>query len=106
MMVFQRLLWFTLLPLTATVHAEPIAPQDIYVIDDDTIAVHSKTIRLVGFDGPELGGHAHCGIERMLAARATSRLRQIIGAGDDIDLQLVDCSCRPGTEGTRWCNYG
>jgi micrococcal nuclease len=41
-----------------------------------------------------------------LAARATSRLRQILRTGDDIDLQVVDCSCRPGTEGTRWCNYG
>jgi hypothetical protein len=61
---------------------------------------------LVGFDAPELGHHAHCGLERMLAARATSRLRQIPRTGDDIDLQVVDCSCRPGTEGTRWCNYG
>ena len=41
-----------------------------------------------------------------MAARATWRLRQIIRTGDDIDLQLVECSCRPGTEGTRWCNYG
>jgi len=32
-----------------------------------------------------------------------SQVRQI---SDDVNLQLVDCSCRPGTEGTRWCNYG
>jgi hypothetical protein len=36
-----------------------------------------------------LGSHVHCGIERMLAALATSRLRQIIRTGDDIDRQLV-----------------
>jgi hypothetical protein len=37
----------------------------------------------------------------MLAARATSRLRQIIKLSDDIDLQIVECSRRPGTEGRR-----
>jgi micrococcal nuclease len=105
MMMFQRLLWFAVLLLAGRAHADPIARQDIYVIDGDTIAVHGKTTRLVGFDAPELGGHAHCGIERMLAARATSRLRQIIRIGADIDLQLVDCSCQPGTKGTRRCNY-
>jgi hypothetical protein len=44
-------------------------------------------------------------LERMLAARATSRLRQMIKPGDDIDLQIFVCSCRPGTEGTMACNY-
>ena len=77
-----------------------------YIVDGDTIEVHGQRVRLVGFDAPELGRHAHCGLERMLAARAASRLRQIIRTGDDIDLQLIDCSYRPGTEGTRWCNYG
>jgi endonuclease YncB( thermonuclease family) len=42
----------------------------------------------------------------MLAARATSRLRQVIQNSEDIDLQIVDCSCRPGTQGTMACNYG
>jgi endonuclease YncB( thermonuclease family) len=80
-------------------------PADIYVVDGDTIEALGKRIRLVGFDAPELGGHARCGLERMLAARATSRLRQMINISDDIDLQIVDCSCRPGTEGTMACNY-
>jgi endonuclease YncB( thermonuclease family) len=91
---------------TAQAHSDPIASRDIDVIDGNTIAVSGKTIHLVDFEAPELGRHAHCGLERMLAARATSRLRQIIRTGDDIDLQLIECSCRPGTEGTRWCNYG
>jgi micrococcal nuclease len=29
----------------------------------------------------------------------------MIKMGDDIDLQIVECSCRPGTEGTMACNY-
>jgi len=74
-----------LLLISSAVHADPMKAGDIYVIDGDTIDVHGQRIRLVGFDAPELGGRAHCGIERMLAARATSRLRQMIKLGDDID---------------------
>jgi hypothetical protein len=62
-----------------------------------------KRIRLVGFDGPDSA--ATQALERMLAARATSRLRQMIKLSDEIDLQIVECSCRPGTEGTIACNY-
>jgi endonuclease YncB( thermonuclease family) len=86
--------------------ADAVKANDIYVIDGDTIEALGKRIRLVGFDAPELGAHARCGLERMLAARATSRLRQMIKLSDDIDLQIVECSCRPGTEGTMACNYG
>ncbi len=81
--------------------ADPINPADVYVIDGDTIRVAGRTVRLVGFDAPELGRRAHCGLERMLAARATSRLRQLVRTGGDLDLKLIPCSCRPGTEG-RW----
>jgi endonuclease YncB( thermonuclease family) len=94
-----------LLLLASIAHADAVKPADIYVVDGDTIGALGKRIRLVGFDAPELGGHAHCGLERMLAARATSRLRQMIKLRDDIDLQIVECSCRPGTEGTMACNY-
>jgi endonuclease YncB( thermonuclease family) len=92
--------------LVSITHAEPLKPADIYVVDGDTIIVQGKRIRLVGFDAPELGGHAHCGLERMLAARATSRLRQLIRTGGNLDLKLIPCSCRPGTEVTMACNYG
>ena len=91
---------------TVAIAADPIMPSGIYVVDGDTIDALGKRVRLVGFDAPELGGHAHCGLERMLAARATSRLRQLIQLSNDIDLQIVDCSCRPGTGGTMACNYG
>jgi len=84
--------------------ADPIIPADVYVIDGDTIRVAGRTVRLVGFDAPELGRRAHCGLERMLAARATSRLRQLVRTGGDLDLKLIPCSCRPGTEGKMACN--
>jgi endonuclease YncB( thermonuclease family) len=41
----------------------------------------------------------------VLAAKATFRLRQLLGSGG-LDLELIRCSCRPGTEGTPKCNYG
>ncbi len=42
--------------------AEPLNPVDVYVVDGDTINVHGQRVRLVGFDAPELGRHAHCGL--------------------------------------------
>jgi endonuclease YncB( thermonuclease family) len=96
---------FALIAQITTVSADAVTAAEIYVVDGDTIDVNGKRIRLVGFDAPELGDHALCGLERMLAARATSRLRQMIQNSDDIDLQIVDCSCRPGTQGTMACNY-
>jgi endonuclease YncB( thermonuclease family) len=104
--IIQMILLFLLLLTSTWVSADPVKPVGIHVVDGDTIDVDGKRIRLIDFDAPELGGHAHCGLERMLAARAASRLRQIIKTGDDIDLQIVECSCRPGTEGTRACNWG
>ena len=52
--------------------ADTLRRSDIYVVDGDTIDALGKRIRLVGFDAPELGDHAPCGLERMLTARATS----------------------------------
>jgi endonuclease YncB( thermonuclease family) len=72
----------------------------------NTIDAFGKRIRLFGFDASKLGDHAHCGLERLLAARATSRLCRLIQLSSGIDLQIVDCSCRPGTAGTMACNYG
>jgi endonuclease YncB( thermonuclease family) len=86
--------------------ADAVKPSGVHVVDGDTIEALGKRIRLVGFDAPELGQQARCGLERMLAARAASRLRQMISRADDIDLQIVECSCRIGTEGTKVCNYG
>jgi hypothetical protein len=58
----------------------------------------ASEIRLVGFDAPKLGGH--CGLEQ------SPHLRQLVRTGGDLDLKLIPCSRRPGTEGTMACNCG
>jgi len=69
-MTFLRCLTLTLVVLLPPrAMAEPINPADVYVVDGDTIVARGQRIRLVGFDALELGSHARCGLERMLAAR-------------------------------------
>ncbi len=91
--------------VTAAVHAAPLSPADVDVIDGATVSVSGKAIRLAGMDAPAIGRNAHCGLERMLAARAASRLRQLIRSGE-VDLQLIPCACAPGTENSARCNQG
>lgn len=75
------------------------------MIDGDTIRAHGRSVRLVGFDAPESRLRAQCESERALAAKATFRVRQLASAGG-LDLELVSCACRPGTEGTPRCSHG
>lgn len=95
-----------LLILSGPTLAAPIDAGDIRVIDGDTIRVHHKrpNVRLVGFNAPETR-RAACEPERELGAKATQRLRDLVGDGD-LDFEFVACSCPPGTEGTQACNYG
>ena len=88
-----------LLLIATTATAEPIASGVIQVLDGDTISTRGQTVRLVGFDTPEAEMTAQCEAERTLAARATDKLRQLV-AGGGLDLSLVRCSCKAGTEGT------
>ncbi len=78
---------------------------NLRVIDGDTVALSGDHYRLVGFDTPEKDDLAKCESERLLAARATARLNELI-AGGAAQLTRVACACRPGTEGTRRCNHG
>ena len=92
----------------ASAVAEPIEAERITVIDGDTIRIDraAPSIRLVGFNAPETtNGKYACEMERELGVRARSRLRGIVEGGD-LDFHFVACSCPPGTEGRRSCNYG
>lgn len=86
--------------------AEPISPDRIRVIDGDTIRIDGTRPdhRLVGFNAPETR-RAKTEYERNLGGIATFRLREIVRAGN-LDYSRVGCSCKPGTEGTPWCNWG
>lgn len=77
----------------------------IRVIDGDTVAAGGDHYRLLGFDTPEKGDLARCESERLLAARATARLQDMI-ARRDVRLTRVACACPPDTEGTWRCNHG
>jgi endonuclease YncB( thermonuclease family) len=91
--------------LTTPAFAEPVNPADIWVIDGDTIHIHSKqpNVRLVGFNAPETR-NATCQAEADLGARATRRLRDLVKLGN-LDFEYVRCSCPEGTQGTFACNY-
>src|SRR6516162_7035818 len=57
-----------------------------------------------GFNAPETR-RAACEAERLLGAKATRRLRDLVRAGN-LDFEYVACSCPARTQGTSACNYG
>jgi endonuclease YncB( thermonuclease family) len=75
------------------------------VIDGDTVRSGGHVYRLVGYNTSESGDNAGCSRERILAADATGRLRQLVANGET-GLERVPCACQPGTEGTKDCNHG
>ena len=92
--------------LAGNASAAPINPDDVRVIDGDTIRVFHKqpNVRLIGINTPETR-RATCEAERQLGAKATRRLRDIVDAGN-LDFEFVGCACQPETEGTQACNFG
>jgi endonuclease YncB( thermonuclease family) len=91
---------------TGAVSSAPITPDEVRVIDGDTIRIYHQRpdIRLVGFNAPETR-RATCELERELGGKATGRLRDLVQSSK-LDFELVACACPSGTEGTPSCNYG
>lgn len=92
---------------TAQSSSRVLLASDIRVIDGDTIDIRGQraNVRLVGFNTPETGS-PQCNAELDIGLRATSRLRDLIQNAQRIEFERVACACRPGTEGTKQCNYG
>lgn len=80
---------------------------DIRVIDGDTIAITGEraNTRLIGFNTPKVRSAA-CDAEQALGRRATSRLGELINSANSLQFERLACACRPGTQGTKSCNYG
>jgi len=89
-----------------SISSSSIAPPRFTVTDGDTIRVNGdgNGTRLVGFNTPEKFS-PQCSREEQLGHRATARLKEIVSTST-IVLTKVACSCRPGTHGTKQCNYG
>lgn len=96
---------FLLVVAMSGASTEPVSPNRITVVDGDTIKVDLTTsVRLVGFNAPETT-RAQNDTEFTMGEEATARLEELVRGGD-LDLTLVPCACKPGTEGTMRCNYG
>jgi endonuclease YncB( thermonuclease family) len=76
------------------------------VTDGDTVRVRGEKYgtRLVGFNTPETY-KPQCKEELELGTRATNRLKELF-ATSKMELEKVPCSCKPGTQGTKACNFG
>lgn len=84
-----------------------LSSRAIQVIDGDTVRVPGETrrIRLVGFNAPEVFS-PRCDRELQIGQQATQRLKQLLLTARNVEYSRVACACKPGTEGTRACNYG
>jgi endonuclease YncB( thermonuclease family) len=90
----------------ATAHhaaASFIDPQQIRVIEGDTIVADGRTVRLSGFVTPDAQG-ARCAAERELGVKALKRVRELIQAGD-LDYSPVACSCPSNILGRLMCRF-
>lgn len=85
--------------------ASAFATQSFTVTDGDTIRLDDGTsVRLNGFNAPE-SRDPQCDREAILGDRAKERLEELSATGRTKVIQ-VPCACKPGTEGTKKCNYG
>jgi endonuclease YncB( thermonuclease family) len=88
-------------------NARIVQARNIRVIDGDTVTISGEraNVRLVGFNTPETRSPA-CAAELQVGRTATARLTALLRQAQTIEFRRVACACRPGTEGTRDCNFG
>src|SRR5262245_18611434 len=100
------MLLLLLLLLATPAIAEPIDPNDVRVIDGDTIRVYhaQPNVRLVGFNAPETR-NAACAAEAELGAKA-ARGRPALSRDGVRASPDVAYSYPAETQGTVACNYG
>jgi len=60
-----------------------------YIVDGDTLYVTGihESIRLIGIDTPELGGHGHTGGEECFGEDARTRLAELLPVGSEVMLE-------------------
>lgn len=92
---------------STSTYTKAITARDIGIIDGDTIKIagESRNVRLVGYNTPETYKPS-CQRELDVGTRATQRLGVLISQANLIEFERVRCACKPGTEGTRECNFG
>jgi endonuclease YncB( thermonuclease family) len=95
------LLALLLLLAPALAVAAPIDPEDVYVIDGDTVTVFGAppNVRLIGLNAPETH-RAQCAAEWARGIQATQRLREIVHAGQ-LDFAFVACATEANNYGRR-----
>lgn len=92
-------------PVVHLVAADQFQTQSFTITDGDTIRLDDGTrVRLNGFNAPE-SIKPQCDREAILGNRAKERLQELVATGRT-HVSQIQCSCRPGTEGTQQCNYG
>jgi endonuclease YncB( thermonuclease family) len=98
----------TSLPVVAgaPTKAASVGRASFTITDGDTIRLNDGTrVRLVGFNTPEKF-EPQCSAEAALGNRASARLKELVAGAGTTEVNLVPCACKPGTEGTKRCNYG
>ena len=90
---------------STTSSSAAISPNEITVIDGDTIRARGRTVRLVGFDAPESGSLARCDRERQIADRAAAHMRSLV-AGGGLELRLVRCPAGRAPKGHPFATTG
>ena len=106
-MAWRAAIVLFLMSLSSGVWSEPIAVNDITVVDGDTIDAHGHRYRMIGYDTPEVKTpRRKVGPdERAVANIAKERFTELLNSGP-LDLTEVPCSCSAKSLQDGTCNHG